>query len=123
MLVFKGKLYDVLKYVAMIVLPGLAGFVITFFNIWEISYANQIAASITAINAFLGVLLGLSTRTYNNDQANFDGYLTMTGSDPDTGIPNLGLIVTRDPSDILTDSRGIARLKVTDNPPPQHRAG
>lgn len=123
MILFKGKLYDWLKYTAMIVLPGLAGFVITFFNIWDIGYADQIAASITAVNAFLGILLGLSNRTYNRDESQFDGYLTMTGSDPDTGIPDLGLIVTRDPSAILSDSKGIARLKVTDNPPPQHRAG
>lgn len=122
MIVFKGKVYDWLKYTAMIVLPGLAGFVITFFNIWDIGYADQIAASITAVNAFLGILLGLSNRTYNNDQSNFDGYLSMTGRDPDTGIPDLALTVTRDPSEILANSNGVARLRVTD-PPPQHRAG
>lgn len=65
MKIFNDKLYNILKYCAMIALPALALFVQTVFNIWGIPYADQISATIIAVNALLGALLGISTIGYN----------------------------------------------------------
>lgn len=60
-----NKTYDILKKIAMYVLPALATFVITVFKIWGIPYGEQIGATITAIDTALGVILGISSANYN----------------------------------------------------------
>lgn len=60
-----NKVYDVLKWVAMLLLPALALLVQTVFAIWHIPYGDQISATIVAINAFLGAILGISNIGYN----------------------------------------------------------
>ena len=60
------KLYDILKWVAIIVMPALATFVVGLGGIWSVPYAGQIAATVTAIGVLLGALLGLSSVKYGN---------------------------------------------------------
>lgn len=59
------KIYDVLKWVAMLFLPALAVLVKTVFTVWNIPYADEISTTIMAIDAFLGAILGISTIQYN----------------------------------------------------------
>ena len=68
MKIFNDKIYNILKYMAMIALPALAIFVRAFFPIWNIPYGEQISESIVVINALLGTLLGISTIGYNKSQ-------------------------------------------------------
>lgn len=58
------KVYDVLKWIAMLFLPALALLVRTVFQIWGIPYGEEISATIVAINAFLGAILGISNIGY-----------------------------------------------------------
>ncbi len=60
-----NKTYDVLKWIAMLFLPALAALVRTVFPIWGIPYGEQISQTIVAVNAFLGMILGLSSFTYH----------------------------------------------------------
>lgn len=60
-----NKTYDVLKFIAMIVLPALATLYAALAGIWNFPYAEQIPATIMAIDTFLGVILGISTSNYN----------------------------------------------------------
>ena len=60
-----NRTYDVLKNIALIVLPALATLVLTICKIWGFSYGDEIAATITAIDVFLGALLQISTAQYN----------------------------------------------------------
>lgn len=62
---FSNKVYDILKQIALIVLPATASLCYTFATIWGLSHAQEIAATITAIDAFLGIILGLSSNQYN----------------------------------------------------------
>ena len=59
------KLYDVLKWVALIVLPALAILYGSLAEIWGLPFGTQIPDTITAIDLFLGVILGISAATYN----------------------------------------------------------
>ncbi len=63
-----NKTYDFLKWVAMFFLPALALLVQSIFSIWGIPYGEQIAASIVAVNAFLGACLGISNLNYQKEQ-------------------------------------------------------
>ena len=59
-----NKTYDILKYVALFFLPALATLVLTLTNIWDIPHGEAIAATITALDTFLGALLKLSSNNY-----------------------------------------------------------
>ena len=67
-----NEAYDVLKYVAQYLLPALGTLVFALAKIWGLPYGEEIVGTITAIDAFLGALLGISTYTYNKDQENAD---------------------------------------------------
>lgn len=64
------KLYDILKYVAQIVLPALGTLYFAIATIWNIPYVEQVVGTITAIDTFIGVLLGISTSKYNKEAMN-----------------------------------------------------
>ena len=61
-----GRVYDVLKWVAMLFLPALAVLVKTIFTVWSIPYGEEISTSILAINVFLSSILGISHIQYKN---------------------------------------------------------
>lgn len=60
-----NKLYDILKYVAQIVLPALGTLYFAIASIWGLPYGEQVVGTITAIDTFLGALLMLSSANYN----------------------------------------------------------
>jgi hypothetical protein len=59
-----NRTYDVLKYIAQIVLPALGTLYFALSTIWGLPYGEQVVGTITAIDAFLGALLGISTAQY-----------------------------------------------------------
>lgn len=59
-----NKVYDVLKWIAQILLPATATLYFALASIWGFPYGEQVVGTITAIDAFLGVLLGISTINY-----------------------------------------------------------
>lgn len=59
-----NRVYDILKYIAQIVLPALGALYFALSAIWGFPYGEQIVGTITAIDAFLGALLGISTAQY-----------------------------------------------------------
>lgn len=61
----KNETYDVLKFIAQIVLPGLGASYFGLAKIWNFPYGEEIVGTITVIDTFLGTLLGLSTSQYN----------------------------------------------------------
>lgn len=60
-----NKTYDVLKYVAQIVLPALGALYFALSQIWGLPYGEEIVGTITALDCFLGTILGISTAVYN----------------------------------------------------------
>lgn len=62
-----NKVYDVLKFIAMIFLPALGTLYFTLAQIWNFPYGEQVVGTIAAIDTFLGAILGISTSNYNKD--------------------------------------------------------
>ena len=60
-----NKVYDVLKWIAMYLLPALGTLYFALASIWGLPYGEQIVGTITAIDTFLGVILGISTAQYS----------------------------------------------------------
>ena len=63
-----NKLYDVLKWIAQLLLPALGTLYFALAGIWGFPYGEQIVGTITAVDTFLGVILGISTANYNKQQ-------------------------------------------------------
>lgn len=62
-----NKIYDILKFIAQIVLPGLATLYLALAGIWNLPFGEQVSGTIMAIDTFLGVLLGISSANYNKN--------------------------------------------------------
>ena len=62
-----NKVYDILKYIAQYVLPAAGTLYFALANIWSLPYGEQVVGTITAIDAFLGVILGISTANYKKN--------------------------------------------------------
>ena len=60
-----NKVYDILKWIAMYLLPALGTLYFALASIWGLPYGEQIVGTITAIDTFLGVILGISLAKYN----------------------------------------------------------
>jgi hypothetical protein len=63
-----NKTYDILKYIAQIVLPALGTLYFALASIWGLPYGEQIEGTIIAIDTFLGAILMVSTASYNKAQ-------------------------------------------------------
>ena len=66
------KVYDILKWVAMIVIPALATAYVGLAGIWGWPFANEVAKTAAVVDTLLGALLGISTAQYNKE-VNRDG--------------------------------------------------
>lgn len=59
-----NKTYDVLKWIAQYFLPAAGTLYFALAGIWGLPYGEQIVGTITAVDTFLGVLLGISSVQY-----------------------------------------------------------
>lgn len=62
-----NKTYDVLKYIAQIVLPAVGTLYASLAGIWGFPYGEQIVGSILAVDTFLGVILGIASNKYKKN--------------------------------------------------------
>ena len=60
-----NKTYDILKWVSQILLPAVGTLYFAIANIWGLPYSAQVVGTVTSVDAFLGVLLGISSSQYN----------------------------------------------------------
>lgn len=71
-----NKVYDILKFIAQIVLPALGTLYFALASIWGFPYGQQIVGTIAAVDTFLGALLGISTAKYNAERGGDGGEKT-----------------------------------------------
>ena len=68
-MIFKNsKVYDTLKAIALVWLPAIATLYFALAGIWGLPYAEQIVGTITALDTFLGVILGISNSAYKKQE-------------------------------------------------------
>ena len=60
-----NKTYDILKWITQYMLPAIGTLYFALAGIWGFPYGEQIVGTITAIDTFLGVVLGISSAQYN----------------------------------------------------------
>ena len=60
-----NKLYDILKWIALVALPSLITFYGVIGNTCNIPYTQETLTIAAAFNVMLGTMLGISTIKYN----------------------------------------------------------
>jgi len=60
-----NRVYDILKYIAQIVLPALGTLYFALAKIWNFPYGAEVVGTISAVDAFLGALLKISSDQYS----------------------------------------------------------
>lgn len=60
-----NKVYDVLKWIALVFLPAFAVFYGAVGPVWNWFEPDKTVFTVTAFDAFLGTLIGVSTIAYN----------------------------------------------------------
>lgn len=97
------KAYDRWKFIAQIVLPALGTMCFSLMSLWHIPHATEVVGTITAIDLFLGVLLGFSSQQFYKTGANFDGDVNYI-SEPDGG--RVRFEFEKDPAEVIEDEPG-----------------
>lgn len=91
-----NETYDKLKWVAQYLLPGIGTVYYALAAVWGLPYAEQVVGTLTAIDGFLGVMLGISTSNYKKSEDYGDGKLLIDTSDPAKDIYRLVLNTSLD---------------------------
>ena len=60
-----NKTYDIMVWIAQIVLPAIGTLYAALSGIWGFPYGEQVVGTITAVDVFLGALLKVSSANYN----------------------------------------------------------
>jgi len=73
--------YDQLKKVVQLGLPALGTLYFALAEIWGLPRAKDVVGTIAAINVFLGVLLGFSSKSFHGSDAQYDGSIDIADSE------------------------------------------
>lgn len=66
-----NKVYDVMKWIAMYLIPAVGTLYFALAGIWNFPYGEEIVGTLTAVDTFLGVILGISTAKYNKQSEEY----------------------------------------------------
>lgn len=94
------KVYEKLKFAALVLLPALSTLYFTLGALWGFPNVEQVIGTIAALDTFLGVLLRISTNSYNSQPDRFAGAIRVTEQESGTKLYSLEL--QGDPTDLDT---------------------
>lgn len=99
-MLLSDKVYQFLKKLVQIILPALGTLYFGLGQIWHFPVIEEVVGSITLVTTFLGIVLGVSTKSYNASDAKYDGTLivedTEDGSQLRLGSVNRDALLTKD---------------------------
>lgn len=98
MLITNGKVYDTLKWIALVALPAVGTAYFAIAQIWGLPDANEVIGTIVAVDTGLGTILHISSTTYNQSGNAFDG--TMDVVTTPEGRKTYSLTLNGDPSEL-----------------------
>lgn len=104
------KTYDTLKYIAQYVLPALGTLYFALSAIWGLPYGEQVVGTITAVDAFMGVLLGISTASYKKLDHS-DGVMIVDTTNPEKDVYRMEL--NAEPEVLATKSAVTFKIDTT----------
>lgn len=112
-LTINSKLYDVLKWMALVLLPAVSALYFGLGQIWNFPAVEQVVGSVTVVDTFLGLLLNKSSKNYQQSIGSAGavvGELTVTQK-PDGEVTGMGLRAHKDPLVLPADHKVVFDVK------------
>ena len=109
-LVLSNGAYDILKFVAQILLPGLGALYFALAQIWGLPAAEEVVGTITAIDVFLGLFLGSASRSYEKSGAKYDGYIQVSETPEGRKKADLVLKNYENPADVVNQKEVVFKV-------------
>lgn len=106
-----SKVYDVLKQVVQVYIPGLAALYFGLASIWHFGYAEQVTGSAAVVATFLGLALKISSKAYEASGDKYAGTIHLVDSDEGSAIH----LTSVDPVALTSNSE--VTFKVVNAPP------
>lgn len=113
--ILKDSTYTKVKWLLVIMLPALGTLYFAFSQIWGLPAGQQVLGSIFAVQAFLGVILGVSSVQYNASDAKYDGEMHVIPTE--TG-KTAQLVLNKDPEE-LVNQKELLLKKIEPSEPPK----
>jgi len=104
-----NRSYDYLKFVALILLPGLGTLYYALAGTWHLPKADEVVATVTAVDTFLGVLVQFLANRYNKSDAKYDGSIVV--SQAASGKKTYSLEFDGDPENLDSLSQVTFKIK------------
>lgn len=114
-MVFSGKVYDALKALAQVWLPAAGTLYFALAQIWHLPDAEQVTGTVVAVDTFLGVILKISSVSYNKSDAKYDGSMDVI-LNPD-GTKTMSLSLNADPAVFETLPHVLFKVNAPETPP------
>lgn len=108
MLITNNKAYDVLKFIALVLLPAIGTLYFAIAQIWGLPDGSEVVGTIVAVDTGLGGLLHISSVTYNAP----DGTMEVINS-PDGEHKTFSLNLNGDPADLQHNDKVTFKVKHT----------
>jgi len=109
------KLYDRLKFIALVLLPALSTLYFTLGTIWGLPNIEQVVGTIAGFDTFLGVMLRISSTSYNASAARYAGDLNVVGRED--GGQDFQLALNLQPEELLKRKEIVFKVNPDRIPP------
>lgn len=105
-----NKAYDILKFIAQIFLPAVGTLYFALAGYWGLPNSEAVVGSIMAVDAFLGALLGLSSKSYNGSEAKYDGRIDVHENEDGVKNFSMQLLHLEDPMEIANKKEVVFKV-------------
>lgn len=68
----RNETYDLMKYIAQIVIPAVSTLYFALSKIWGLPFGPEVVGTLAAVDAFMGAILKISTDAYNDEADEYD---------------------------------------------------
>jgi hypothetical protein len=102
--------YNFLKRGATVVLPALAALYFGLAAIWGLPKADEVVGTIAVINTFIGAVVTISSVSYNNSEAKYDGVINVTQNPDGTANAELNLKNYENPADVVAQPEALFKV-------------
>lgn len=105
-MIFSNKMYDLLKFVAQVLLPALGTLYAAVSGLMEWPNTEEVVGIIIAVDAFLGVLLSYANKQFLDNDKNFAGDLHVVQTE-DEGLQTMLAFNPETPPESLADQKTV----------------
>lgn len=103
-----NSVYEKLKKSSLYILPAFAALYFGLAQIWGLPKAEEVVGSVACLETFLGAVLGISNKQYQNSDAKFDGQISIEpGEEEDTSNVRVQL----DPTALADKDEVLVKVK------------